>query len=260
MLKQTWSGLTQNLLLLLVLGCASHQARQAIESRQKEFALNNEAWQAARIRLGAMCPNRPATIEQYKQAHEIIRLGGRDPFQGCNVRIVKVTNSPVTNDWQWFWAPPYQTIVAVHEEEMRKRVTPKPYEEYMLGLSRYLGKAADDGAISPQQLVQAFNAGWTYMVNAMKNEAVILTNDLKAAELSDAQTWKTIGEVAVGLAAVATTALVVAASARSASPAPAPSAAPAYVYVPSPAPSPPRTIHCQARQPAYTVYIDCYGR
>jgi hypothetical protein len=58
----------------------------------------------------------------------------------------------------------------------------------MLGLSRYLGKAADEGKIAPQQLVQAFNAGWNYMVNAMKNEAAILANDLKAAEVSDAQT------------------------------------------------------------------------
>jgi len=160
----------------------------------------------------------------------------------------------MTNDWNWFWAPPYETIIAVHEEELRKRVTPKPYEEYMLGLSRYLGKAADAGAISPGQLVQAFNAGWKYMVDAMQNETVILANDLKAAELSDAQTWKTIGEVAVGLAAVATTALVVASTARAAPPA----APPAYVYVPSPAPSPPRSIHCEARQRGYTVYVDCY--
>jgi hypothetical protein len=76
-------------------------------------------------------------------------------------------------------ATPYQTIIAVHEEELRKRVTPKPYEEYMLGLSRYLGKAADEGKIAPQQLVQAFNAGWNYMVNAMKNEAAILATILK---------------------------------------------------------------------------------
>jgi hypothetical protein len=180
MSKRTWTALAPNLFLLLALGCASHQARQSIEARQKEFALNNEAWQAARMRLTAMCSKAPATLQEYQRGMAMIRSGGQDPFRGCNVRLVKVTNSPVTNDWNWFWAPPpYQTIIAVHEEELRKRVTPKPYEEYMLGLSRYLGKAADEGKIAPQQLVQAFNAGWNYMVNAMKNEAAILATILK---------------------------------------------------------------------------------
>ena len=135
-------------------------------------------------------------------------------------------------------------------------MTPKPYEEYMLGLSRFLAKSTDNGSITPKELAETFNAGWNYMVAAMKKESALLASNLTAAQLSDAQTWKMIGEIAVGLAAVATVTL--AASATTPAPPPPPASVPSYVYVPAPTPPTPRTIHCRARQPVYTVYIDCY--
>lgn len=256
-------------LVLFLQACSIYQARQAIEARQREFALNNEAWQVARLRLKAMCSKPLQTVEEYQQGQAIKNAGGQDPFRGCNIRIVKATNAPVTNDWQWDWLPSYQTIVAVHEEELRKRVAPKPYEEYMLGLSRLLAKSTDNGSITPKELVDTFNAGWNYMVSAMKNESALLAGNLDAAQLSDAQTWKTIGQIAGGLAAVATATLVASAAASAARetyvPPPSyvgPLTTPAPYYPPpklgQPLAARPREIHCQARQPAYTVYIDCY--
>jgi hypothetical protein len=82
----------------------------------------------------------------------------------------------------------------------------------------------------------------------MKNEAALLVNDFEAAQLSDAQTWKTIGEIAAGMAGVATAVLVASAAAS----------APSYVYVPAPTLPPPRNIHCEARRYVSTIYVDCY--
>ena len=62
----------------------------------------------------------------------------------------------------------------------------------MLGLNRFLAVTADKG--------------------------IILVENLKAAQLSDAQTWETIGEIATGLAAPTTATLVASAAARSAVP------------------------------------------
>src|SRR5207244_13521200 len=134
----------------------------------KEFELKNEAWQASRLRLTELCPKAPTTLEEYQRGQAAIKAGAPDPFHGCNLRIVKATNAPLTNDWQWFCAPPYQTMVAIHEEELRKRVTPKPYEEYMLGLGRFLAKGEEAGTISPKGLVDDFNAGRDYGAGALK--------------------------------------------------------------------------------------------
>jgi len=43
-------------------------------------------------------------------------------------------------------------VMAIHEEEIRRRHEPRLYEEYMLGSAKYLAAQADDGAITTEQL------------------------------------------------------------------------------------------------------------
>jgi hypothetical protein len=62
----------------------------------------------------------------------------QDQARGCGLRIVKLSNSFALDDWGYDWLPNYSTIVRIHEEEIKARLTPRVYEEYMLGLSRYL--------------------------------------------------------------------------------------------------------------------------
>jgi hypothetical protein len=178
------------------------------------------------------------TPELFNEKLEAQAAVGRGGSSGCNVRMVKSTAAPVTTDWQWDWLPSYQTIVAVHEEELRKRVTLQPWEEYMFGLSRYLAEQAERGNITAQQLVYAFNTGWKWMLDKTREESILLVQNLQAAQLSDAATWKTVGEIAVGLAAVTTAALLASAAANARATAEANArAAEANAYRPAQAPT-----------------------
>lgn len=224
------------LLLIFLPSCSTYQARQAIQARDRELTLNDEAWQVARQRLHDMCPKPPSSTEEYRTQQLRAAMNGQTPFQGCDVRMVKLTNDPVFDDWQWDWLPSYQVIVSVHEEELRKRVTPKLYEEYMLGLSRYLAKKVDSREITPQQLMSAFNEGWKWMYNKMEEEKILLQNNVQSSQQADAAVWKTLNAIAVGLAAVATTAIIAYAAIRSSAPA----------YQPPPLPPIPQPVHCNA--------------
>ncbi|HEY3305074.1 MAG TPA: hypothetical protein VGL70_16230 [Candidatus Binatia bacterium] len=225
MRKRPLTALSLSFLLLVLPACSAHQARQAITQRQDELRLNSEAWMAARARLREICPVGPSLVNP-------------DRYPGCDQRLIK-GSSGLADDWQWLWAPSYQTVVSVHEEELRKRVTPRIYEEYMLGQARYLALKADQKEITPQQLRRAFNEGWAWMVQKMREEHVLLQQNLQAAEYNDAATWKTVGEIAVGLAAVTTAALLATAAARTQAAAEANArAAEAHAYSPPPSPSP----------------------
>jgi hypothetical protein len=261
--------------LLSLTACSTYEAKQAIESRQKEYTLNTEAWQAARLRLKAMCPGgidntkvvRDALVETYRAMNRSIDSDIPLPLQAardlkdgklnaeifnekveaqaaiagdgdCNVRIVKITNAPTFDDWQWDWLPPYETIVSAHEEELRKRVTPKLYEEYMLGLSHYLAQKADGHQITARQFVYAFNTGWKWMFQNVQQEKILLQQNFLAAQYKDAATWNTITTIAAGLATITTAALLASASASERAAAEANARAAAInAYRPSPAPT-----------------------
>lgn len=223
------------LFLFILPSCATYEARRAIESRQRELVLNNEAWQAARLRLRAMCPMPPHTVQVVEDAlHEtysamnktvdpeipimaqalrdieegkfklhvfkenLERRGATGGVGGCNIRTVKTINSPFSNDWHWDWLPSYQTIMAVHEEELRKRVVPKPYEEYMLALGRFLASNTDHESMTPKELVERFNTGWSYMIGEMKKEFALQVDNFKAAQRSDTKIWETMIITGVG--------------------------------------------------------------
>jgi hypothetical protein len=131
-----------------------------------------------------------------------------------------LTNGPTFDDWDWVWYPNYTTIVAVHEQELRNRLRPKIYEEYMLGLSRHLASRVDDGDILPQQFMHAFNEGWKWLYGKMEEEQLLLQSNLESAQQADAAAWNTLSSIATGLATVATVAIVASAAVSASRPAP----------------------------------------
>jgi hypothetical protein len=200
-------ALTLICLLTTLPACSATRARKQLAQRQAEFQRNNEAWNAAKYRLWSMCPDPPKTEGDYWKKVQI-KNTGKDPSQGCDLRLVKLTNGPTLDDWNWNWLPGYQTIVNVHEEELRKRVKPKLYEEYMLALSHHLAKRADSGEITPEQFKQAFNEGWKWLISEMQKEQILLQQKITAAEQRDVATLNTLNTIAAGLATVATAAIV----------------------------------------------------
>jgi hypothetical protein len=98
------------------------------------------------------------------------------------------------------WFPNYRTIVAVHDEELRKRVKPKVYDEYALEITRALAERADRGEITSEQLRAAFNESWTWLFQQTHSERLLLEDAVRAAEIADAQA---LNALATGLAAAA---------------------------------------------------------
>jgi hypothetical protein len=225
------------LALIFLPACSASQARSKLAQRQAEIEMNNQAWLEARKRLKVMCDPPPTQIEVYRKGIQQ-RAAGGDPFKGCDIRLVKLTNAPVFDDWQWDWLPSYQTIVQIHDEELRLRLKPKVYDEYMLGLSRYLAQKTDRKEISPQQMRHAFNEGWRWMFQKMGEEMILLEQSVQAAQISDAAVWNTLGTIAAGLALVAAAALVSSAT------------APRY--------PPPTPINCTAVRTGNIVTVHCF--
>jgi hypothetical protein len=221
MLKRTKRRIAGALIIILIHlpACAASQARQMLVAFQEHGKLNTAGWVAARDRLKAMCPPLPSTVEEYERGRASRQMGA-DPFRGCDVRVIKLTNSPRTDDWEWAWVPPYQTIVAIHEEELRKRVIPKLYEEYLLGVSRYLAEKTDQGEITRAQMMAAFNASWLWMIGKIQEQVVLLLDGVRAADQADAAAWSAFSAVAAGLAIVTVSALVAGATSRATTSAP----------------------------------------
>jgi hypothetical protein len=200
---------------VLLSGCYARFAQQSLLQRAKEGGLNTEAWVAANQRLHEMCPNSPAEIRLHQYGDKMAlseyfaakanfleyatksgltlpqlkdkypNPGHRaiidDMSYGCDARLFKITNLTTADDWDWDWLPAYQTIVRIHDEELRKRVSPKMYEEYMLGLSKFLAEKADNNIITPEQLKSALNDGWKWMVEQAKMEIKLLQDNVVAA-------------------------------------------------------------------------------
>jgi hypothetical protein len=186
---------------LFILGaCAGIGARREEAQFQRELQLKDEAWIAARGRLQSMCPTMPADVDEYKRKSQL-RIVGSDPFGGCDLRFFKLTNSPYTDDWQWFWLPGYRTIVDVHEDEARKKITLKIYEEYMVAAARHLAKAIDAAEITPDEHKALFNYAWSWMIDQTRKEAVLLRNNTIKAEEQDAAVRRVLANTGLALAA-----------------------------------------------------------
>lgn len=148
------------LALMFLQACSAIVARQEEAQFHKELTMKDEAWIAARLRLKEICSNPPTSVEEYRRGAEL-RRAGSDPFRGCDLRLMKLTNSPFTDDWDWVWLPPHTTIVQVHEAELRNRVQLKIYEEYMLAVAYHLARATDTQEITPQEHRLLFNFAWS---------------------------------------------------------------------------------------------------
>lgn len=167
-------------------GCASSTAHRDLDQRVQYRQEEHEARAAARARLTAMCAG---------------------PTTSCTDRIIRVSNSGRLDErsldgWDLMRLPPYRTVVAVHEEELRKRRVPRVYEVYMLGVSHYLADNADRGDITQFQLVRAFNAAWKEMVTRTRADVAFSASAVEAAERADAETWARFRDTASTIGSV----------------------------------------------------------
>lgn len=203
-------------LLMFVTGCSASPVRErTVEKPKPKIELIHQAWEAARLRLHRMCPQVPRTADELTQALTI------EQENGCYARIAKDTFMPNVDDWHWHWLPPYQVVAAVHDEELRKRVTPKFYEEYMSGLNRYLAEKVDKGEITMGQFRYVIDAGWKWLSGKMQSERILLQENMPTAGAADAATRSTLSNVAGELATVATLGLAISAPDKLYQPAPA---------------------------------------
>ena len=195
--------------------CSVSPVRQKVQDQKPKIELINQAWEAARLRLHRMCPRVPRTEDELTQALSV------EQENGCYARLAKDTFMPRLDDWHWHWLPPYHVVAAVHDEELRKRVTPKFYEEYISGLNRYLAEKVDKGEITPAQFRYVINAGWSWLTGKMQSERILLQENLRSAENADFSTRSTLSNVAGELATLATVALAISAPDKTYQPAPA---------------------------------------
>lgn len=195
--------------------CSASPVRQKVDNHKPKIEIIHQAWEAARVRLHRMCPRVPRTQDELTQALSI------EHENGCYARLAKDTFMPSLDDWHWHWLPPYQVVVAVHDEELRKRVTPKLYEEYISGLNRYLAEKVDKGEITPAQFRYVINAGWSWLTGKIQSERILLQENMRSAENADADTRSTLSNVAGELATLTTVALAISAPDKAYQPAPA---------------------------------------
>jgi len=166
------------------------RAMREMEAIQKEGAINTVAWHQARATLDSMCS---APSKTYP----------------CEPRLIKMSNNPSTDDRQFVKLPPYETVVDVHESTLRNaRGSLRFYEDAMFALSHALAKRVDAGEITQEQFKLAWNEGWKWMYSQLQNDYVLLQQNITLAKEADANTWQTVGNVVVGLAAVAGAVLV----------------------------------------------------
>jgi hypothetical protein len=201
--------------LVLLPACSPLRVGQKIDHQKAKIDLASQAWRAARIRLHSMCPHVPKGVEEITEALKV------DSANGCFARLAKDTYAPMADDWHWHWLPPYQVVVAVHDEELRKRMTPKLHDEYMFGLTRYLAEKADNDEITPEQFRHAFIAGWNWLQGKVHEESMLLQPNLLRADSADAAARDRISHVAGSLATVAMLALAVSADDKTYQPTPA---------------------------------------
>jgi hypothetical protein len=162
-----------------------------------------------------MCPHVPRTEDELTQALSI------EQENGCYARLAKDTFMPGVDDWHWHWLPPYQVVAAIHDEELRKRVIPKFYEEYISGLNRYLAEKVDKGEITPGQFRYVIDAGWNWLNEKMQSERLLMQENMRPADSGDATTRSTLSNVAGELATLATVGLAISAPDKLYQPAPA---------------------------------------
>lgn len=249
------------LALIFTMGCASYEgdrwaAERAFNIRQNEIHYNTEAWLAAREKLRKACPNVPsrlaaglrrptefsAQVLDSPEAPERLLspslfsepLVIQDQARGCGLRLVKLSNRYALDDWGYDWLPNYSTIVRIHEEEIKARLTPRVYEEYMLGLSRYLAQQMDSKGITPRQMIRVFNESWAWMVRKLQDEAELLQRRADEARITEAIQMQALSNFAQSLATVAGAALVAGAIGSASRP----------TYQPAPVPPLRSSVYC----------------
>ena len=130
----------------------------------EEGAINTLAWDQARTALHSMCS---ASVKTTDKAY------------ACEPRLVKMSNNPSTDDWQFVELPPYEVVVDVHESILRNvRGSLRFYEDAMFALSHALAKRADAGEITQEQFKLAWNEGCKWMFSRLQNDYALLQQNI----------------------------------------------------------------------------------
>jgi hypothetical protein len=143
-------------------------------------------------------------------------------------------------------------IVDVHESTLRSaRGSLRFYEDAMFALSHALAKRVDAGEITQEQFKLAWNEGWKWMYTQVENDYALLQQNIILAKQEDANTWQTVGNVLVGLAAVAGAVLVADAQIR------AENYRSAAMISASEAQTQPRNLTCYAYRTGTLITVQC---
>jgi hypothetical protein len=133
---------------VMLAGCATVRTHRALQDFLAEFPVKREAWAAARARLRQMC-----------------EAGA----SACAPRWVRVSATEVSR-WEQRAMPPYEVIVAVHEEEDRARRTLWLADEYVVAVVRGIAVQADAGQVSDEDAMRLVDHAFAQAAQALRRE------------------------------------------------------------------------------------------
>lgn len=129
----------------------------------------------------------------------------------CSPKLFISFNKNSGYGWRLRQLPSYQRVTDIHVENLREAVGDLPlYVEAGAFLSRTLALKVDRGDITQEQYKFAFDKAVLDMRTKLNNNFSKLQQNMIMAENTDAETWRTIGEVVVTVVKSAITAAVAA--------------------------------------------------
>lgn len=174
--------------IIFLSGCATIETlqQQTAEAKRQEISyyeenrLKGEAWNAARARL-----------LQYCQEPRL--------YDPCNRKLMKISADYFIRDWAPMVMPSYSTIVKFHEEEVRKRVTPRIYDEYLIAIGRYAAEQMDKGIISQEEGLDIIQYAFNLAGQAARQNRLLLRYNTLLAEEQEARFWQNLNSILVSL-------------------------------------------------------------
>ena len=178
--------------LLNAMGCSAYQARQELHKFQR-----------------TLTPELAKAI--FKQDDKEYRDLCVREINICSPKLFISFNKNSGYGWKLRQLPSYQKVTDIHVENLRKAIGDLPlYVEAGVFLSRALAEKVDRGDITQEQYKFAFDKAVLDMKTRLNNEFSKLQQNILMAENTDAETWRTIGEVVITVVKVAIIAAVVA--------------------------------------------------
>ncbi len=174
------------------MGCSAYQARQELHQFQR-----------------TLTPELAKAI--FKQDDKEYRDLCVGEINVCSPKLFISFNENSEYGWRLRQLPSYQSVTDIHVENLREAIGDLPiYVEAGVFLSRVLAEKVDRGDITQEQYKFAFDKAVLDMRVRLNNEFSKLQQNILMAENTDAETWRTIGEVVVTVVKIAIIAAVVA--------------------------------------------------